>query len=361
MSDSHAPHDASKGASPEPSHEASPADRKKRAARRRYAIYITVAIVGALFWAFWLHTPSRENALDVGNAGSSEVAALEVRLESHVETLAGAIGRRFPHRSSTSMQRSARYIRDTWEAQGHSVEAHSYRLANFVDVDNVVVKIPGSDPALPILVVGAHYDTTSGTPGADDNASGVALLLELGRALRGATPARTIQLVAFPCEEPPYFKTDEMGSLVYARKLVADGVDVYFMISLESLGYYTEAEGSQDLPAVLRRLYPDRGNFVAVVGGMAHRAWVTRVSELLIEHTTVPIQSGSIPAFIQGVDWSDHWSFWQIGVPAVMLSDTATFRNPNYHQAGDLPSTLDYAVMSRISEGLPKVILNLAQ
>jgi hypothetical protein len=289
---------------------------------------------------------------------------LRDRLRAHVRVLAGDIGPRRPG-AGDALERAARYVEATWRSSGFEVVSQHYR-ANGRPVRNLEVVLPGSDPQAAAIVVGAHYDSAPADgpggppPGADDNASGVALLLELGRALPASSLPRPVRLVAFTCEEPPYFQTEDMGSLHYARRLAASGVRVQGMIALESLGYFSDQPGSQQYPAGLSLVYPDRGNFVAVVGNRDSAALVKDVATLLVERSPLPIETGSLPAFLPGVGWSDHWAFWEIGVPAVMLTDTAPFRNPNYHRHSDRVETLDYDSLAALGAALPGVVTKLA-
>ena len=213
------------------------------------------------------------------------------------------------------------------------------------------------------MIVGAHYDTCLAYPGADDNASGVAALLELSRRLHGSRHDRTIRLVAFANEEPPYFKDPEtMGSSVYARMLRAQGREVVAMLSLESIGYFSDEPGSQRYPPIVAALYPKTGNFIAVVGKNRSRPLIRAVVDGLGRHGRVPVESIAAPATITGIDWSDHWSFWQEGwANAVMITDTAVYRNLHYHEPTDTPDTLDYERLAWVVVALDGTIRELAQ
>jgi Zn-dependent M28 family amino/carboxypeptidase len=208
-----------------------------------------------------------------------------------------------------------------------------------------------------IVVVGAHYDSVMGSPGANDNASGVAALLELAKEFCAAGPRRTLRLVAFVNEEPPFFKTGEMGSLVYARAARAQGEKIVAMVSLETIGYYSEAEGSQEFPfPPLRLLYPTRGNFVAFVGNFASRRLLRRSLAAFREAGAFPAEGLVAPEWLVGVDWSDHWSFWRSGYPAIMITDTAPFRYQHYHSRADTPDKLDYGALARVTTGLREMV-----
>jgi len=226
-------------------------------------------------------------------------------------------------------------------------------------VKSVEAELRGGTRAAEIVVVGAHYDTVS-TPGADDNASGVAGVLELARLLAGRSLPRTVRFVAFVNEEPPFFWRDTMGSRVYARRCRERGENIVGMLSLEALGCFSDAEGSQKYPPPFSAFYPSRGNFISFVGNLSSRGLVRRCLDSFRRHARFPSEGLAAPGQIQGIGWSDHWSFWQEGWPAVMVTDTATFRNLNYHTDGDTPEKLDYDRMARVVAGLAKVVGELA-
>jgi len=285
-------------------------------------------------------------------------AVLSARLRRHVERLAGSIGERHVWRPA-ALRAAAAYIRGELEALGCEVVAQSYRVAE-LDCDNLEAELPGEAARAEIIVVGAHYDTVQGSPGADDNASGVAALIEIARALRGARLARTVKLVAFVNEEPPFFYWGEMGSKVYALAARRRGDDVRVMLSLEMLGCYDDAPGSQRYPPLLGWFYPERGNFIAFVSNLASRRALRRVVEAFRSRSDFPAEQLASPAFVPGVAWSDQLSFWRAGYPAVMVTDTAFYRNPHYHCASDTPDRLRYPEMARVVEGLAATIAALA-
>lgn len=328
--------------------------------RRRALVWLLVIAVPIVAYVTWIESmPSRTGTLETVETAPE----LEAQLQSHVRMLSEEIGpRSIKYGHHEALERAAGWIRSQWEGLGYAVEEQAFDVFNRA-TRNLWVTLPGTEPGLPILVLGAHYDSEgeSRTPGADDNASGVAILLELTRALRDFRPRRTIRFVAFTTEEPPHFQNTFMGSLRYARMLAQAEVPVELMISLESLGYYSEEEGSQGYPFLIQANFPSVGNFVGVVGRMQGRAAVSRVAESFGRHSDLPFESAALAEFLPGVGWSDHWSFWQHGYEAVMLTDTAVFRNPNYHQAGDTWDTLDYRVMAALTEALVPVVRELSE
>ena len=225
---------------------------------------------------------------------------------------------------------------------------------------NLEVEILGQTHPDEIVIVGAHYDSVASCPGANDNASGMAGLLALARAWAGRAPARTVRFVAFVNEEPPFFQTSQMGSLVYARQCRERGKRIAAMLSLETIGYYDPAEGSQKYPFPIGLFYPSRGDFIAFVSNTGNARLVRRCVATFRRNTSFPSEGGALPGLLPGIGWSDHWSFWQAGYPAVMVTDTAPFRYPHYHTEEDKPDKLDYDRLARVMTGLVQVVEELA-
>lgn len=211
-----------------------------------------------------------------------------------------------------------------------------------------------------VVVVGAHYDSVLACPGADDNATGVAAMLELTRLLAARTTRRPVRLVAFTNEEPPFFETELMGSRVYASMARRRGDAVHAMLSLESIGFYSTAPRSQQYPPLLAPFYPSTGNFIAVVGELSHRRLVHRLVKALAPGLGIPVECAATFGFFPGVTWSDHSSFTREGYPAVMVTDTAPYRNPHYHQPSDRPVTIDFARLALLTAGLDRAVASLA-
>jgi Zn-dependent M28 family amino/carboxypeptidase len=229
-----------------------------------------------------------------------------------------------------------------------------------VRCENLEVTIPGSSRPGEIVLAGAHYDTVEGSPGADDNASGVAGLIEIARALRGSHPERTLKLVAFVNEEAPFFYFGEMGSKVYARAARARGDDIQVMVSLEMLGCYRDEPRSQAYPPFLKWFYPGRGNFIAFVSNLRSRRALAGFARAFRAASDFPAERLAAPALVPGVSWSDQLSFWRAGYPALMVTDTAFYRYPHYHRPTDTPERLAYPEMARVVEGLARALAQLA-
>jgi Zn-dependent M28 family amino/carboxypeptidase len=286
------------------------------------------------------------------------VNELEARLRRHVQVLAGEIGERHVWRPR-ALRAAADYLRTQLEAAGFAVAAQAYE-ARGVRCENLEVTIPGGQRARDVVLAGAHYDTVEGSPGADDNASGVAGLVEIARELRASAPARTLKLVAFVNEEPPFFPFGQMGSRVYADAARARGDDIRLMLSLEMLGFYASRLGSQAYPPLLKWFYPDRGDFIAFVSNLRSRRELAELTRAFRAHCDFPSERLASPGFVPGVSWSDQRSFWRAGYAGVMVTDTAFYRYPHYHLPSDTPERLCYPEMARVVQGLARALAALA-
>jgi Zn-dependent M28 family amino/carboxypeptidase len=286
-------------------------------------------------------------------------ADLSKRLAEHVEALAGGIGERHIHSRVEELEKAAQYVEARLESMGYEVTRQPFEVGR-VTVRNLEVSIQGRTKPKEVVVVGAHYDSVPGTPGANDNASGVASLLELARLLRQSSPERTIRLVAYVNEEPPWFQTEDMGSVHHARLCKERGDDVVGMLALETMGYYSDEPGSQHYPPLFATFYPDTGNFIAFVGNTRSRSLVRRCVQAFRSSTAFPSEGAAAPAAIPGVGFSDHWSYWQQGWEAVMVTDTAYNRYAHYHEPTDTPDVVDTDSLARVTRGLVHVILDLA-
>lgn len=284
--------------------------------------------------------------------------ALDTRLRRRVETLAGEIGERHVGRPK-ALHAAESFIAGELAALGYDVARQTY-VAQGVESSNLEVVIPGGSRASEIVLVGAHYDTVPGSPGADDNASGVAGVIEIARTLRGARLSRTVKLVAFVNEEPPFFYFGEMGSRVYARAARARGDDIRVMLSLEMLGCYSDAAGTQAYPPLLGFFYPEAGNFIAFVSNLRSRRALKDVVRAFKGGSDFPVEKLASPGIVPGVSWSDQLSFWREGYPGVMVTDTAFYRYRHYHQATDTPDRIDYARMAKVVDGLATAVASLA-
>jgi len=276
------------------------------------------------------------------------------RLQRHVRALAETIGPRCMTRPGT-LERAARYIADELLGSGLPVLRDTFETGDGTAA-NLSAVVGGEEPDVRTLLVGAHYDSCEETPGADDNASGVAALLELARRCAESPPPRRVRFVAFANEEAPYFGTPAMGSLRCANEARRDGERIELMLSLEMLGYYSGQRGSQRYPPLYGIGRPKQGDFIGVVGRLGSGKLLRRFERAFREGTTLGIQIAAAPEWVEGVSLSDHWAFWQAGYPAVMVTDTAFYRNPHYHARTDTWDTLDYARMAQTVDGLRQVL-----
>lgn len=284
------------------------------------------------------------------------ISGLKLRLQKHVQTLAVDIGGRL---ATTGLQKAAAYIQQQLQDYGYSPQKQTFSAdGTFVNIEAEIhgLKHPGK-----VLVIGAHYDTAGNLPGANDNGSGVAAALELARYFAKATPDCSIRWVFFANEEPPYFQTKAMGSYVYANRCRERKEDVAAMLSLETIGYYTDQPGSQVYPIGFHPGYPDRGNFLGFVADLRSALLLRTVLKTFRNATTLPAEGLAAPSSIPGISWSDHWSFWQFGYKALMLTDTAPFRYPYYHTALDTPDKLDYARFTNAVQGIAAVVDHLSR
>jgi hypothetical protein len=291
------------------------------------------------------------------------LSPLAARLRAHVVHLAQTVG---PREASDrkARDRARDYVISQLKSAGYAPKVLPYAsqwlggVENGTEFQNVeaILRVAPVDGG-PAWIVGAHYDTNSGTPGADDNSSGTAVLLEVARLLKKRSPKREIRFVAFGTEEPPAFGTRNMGSYRYARALKEGGVEVYGMVSLEMLGYFNAKPSSQLYPPFFHLFYPDRGDFVGAVADARSRGFLRRFVAAWRHRSSFPLTSTILPGPLSGLALSDQLNFWELGYPAVLLSDTAFYRNPNYHEASDLPDTLDYERMAEVARAVAGVLV----
>lgn len=280
-------------------------------------------------------------------------------LRGHVDALAGSIGERNVFRPA-ALAAAADYIEAAWRAQGYEV-ARQWFEARGVRCANLEASRPGAARPAEVMLLGAHYDSVLGSPGANDNGSGVAALLELSRLFAAHTPAVTVRFVAFVNEEPPFFMTGEQGSVVYAKAARARGEDIRLMVSLETIGYYSNRPGSQHYPPLFGLFYPDRGDFLGFVSNLRSGPVMRRLARIFRAQCDFPLEHVATFGFVPGVTWSDHRSFWRQGYRAFMITDTALYRYPYYHSPGDRPDKVSYPELARVTDGLYRTFGHVAR
>jgi len=317
-------------------------------------LFVVLALVLLLVAAcFWLTQPL------FSHPQLNQVRTVDpARLEAHVRKLSIDFSPRDVG-NLENLDRVSAYISAELSQAGGSVSEQSYRVENR-SFRNVIARFGPDTPER--IVVGAHYDAAGPLPGADDNASGVGGLIELARLLGAQAPSMRIDLVAFSTEEPPYFGTTGMGSSVHAQSLQKENVRVRAMLSLEMIGYFSDASGSQHFPAgILSAFYPSTGNFIGVVGRVSDGLLARRVKSAMSGAAPLPVYSISAPSIVPGVDFSDQLNYWRAGYKGLMITDTAFYRNLNYHTARDTPEKLDYKRMAMVVEGVYAAVTELSR
>jgi Zn-dependent M28 family amino/carboxypeptidase len=301
------------------------------------------------------NTPARDR--------DTEVRDLIQRLFTHVDRIAGLIGAR-PSANPSAFEAAATYIDREFQRLGDTVEREWYD-AGGREVSNIIVSQTGTKRPHEIIVLGAHYDTVSSTPGADDNASAVAVLIETARLLRDTNLQRTVRFIGFACEEPPHFQTNTMGSQFHARRCREQNAKIVGMLCLEMVGFFTTAANSQQvpdaIPSFLRWIFPRRGDFLAAVGNLKSCRLLWNFRRGFKRATRLPLFSIALPEAIHEIRLSDNSSFWDQGYPALMLTDTSFLRNSHYHDASDTPDTLDYERMAQVTLGVVSAIERLGR
>jgi len=294
-------------------------------------------------------------------AASPELRELSVRLREHVTVLAGKIGTRSLDRVE-NLDAAREYL-----ASSLRPLASAGSTLRFEDVgpagghaQNAIFEVNGRDQSR-IVVVGAHYDSIDSGPGANDNGSGVAATLELAARFVKSPAQGRVRCVFFVNEEPPYFKNAGMGSRINADNSRLRGDPIVAMLSLETIGYYSEQPDSQHYPFPIGLFYPSRGNFLGFVGDLTARSLVRAAIGEFRRAESFPSEGAALPATFPGIDWSDHWSFRRADYPAIMLTDTALYRDPNYHRSSDRPEQLNYDALARVTRGVEAVVRALSR
>ncbi len=314
------------------------------------------AVAGVLLRPY-TQMPGRSfrGVLPVLDLNQSEVA---VNCEKHVRALSVGIGERHIGKPS-ALKDSVNYIENAFTEAGYVPAFHTMELLGQT-LYNVEAVLRGKSRRS--IVVGAHYDTIPGCAGADDNASGMAAMFEVARIMRYYNPSDTIRFVAFANEEHPGLPPETLGSYDYARNCKASKMDIRGMMTLEMLGYFSDAPGSQKYPFPFNLLYPTTGNFVGFIGNDKSKPWVHQCIRAFRTHAQFPSDGVAAPEFVnKNGGRSDHWSFWKFGYPGVMITDTANFRNPNYHHETDTADTLNYPAMGRVVVGIADMLKEMTR
>jgi Zn-dependent M28 family amino/carboxypeptidase len=321
-------------------------------------ILIPILVIGTGVWLVMLRMPGTSHSGAAAPLTQREVV-LRDSLRRDIEKLAEGIGERNLGKYE-ALSAAADYLDAELAQAGYEVERNEFTVETPKgprSTSNLIAELKGVQNPEQIVIVGAHYDSREGNPGADDNASGSAALLSLARTFAKKAPARTLRFVFFTNEE--YFREELMGSLVYAKLCRARKDNIVAMVSLETIGYFSDVAGSQRYPFPINLFYPSTGNFLGFVGNVGSRSLVRTAIGSFRGVAMLPSQGVAAPEFIDGIGWSDQWSFWRQGYPAIMITDTAPFRNPNYHRPTDTPDTLDYGRLARAVVGVEAVVRTL--
>lgn len=341
-----------------------------------FLVFVVSSVAFAAWYLLWVPAESAKSRLlqeDGANRSElqpgatnqakindqSKAKPLSEELKEHVVFLSHKIGERNLGRYQR-LCRAADYVEKQLSQYGYATDRQTFQVKG-LNCHNIIAEKQGLKDADQIVIVGAHYDSARGTPGANDNGSGTAAMLALARALHDDSFGRTVRFVGFTNEEPPYFQNaGEMGSWVYARRCRKQQEKIVGVISLETMGYFSDEPNSQKYPAPLNLLYPSTGNFIGFVSNLKSRPLLTQAVKTFRQHAKISSESAALPESMPGVGWSDHWSFWQEDYPGIMITDTAPFRYPHYHRATDTSDKIDYQRLAQVVEGLKPVIRELA-
>ncbi len=321
-------------------------------------LFIAIVAVAALLW-YALQLPGQSYTGPLPPLSSAE-QDLAKRLKQHVTAIASK-----PHNIAhyAALEEAATYIESELRDLGYTPRRQEFEVdGKAVHNIEVIIPPPAGTPSTASIVAGAHYDSDGTAPGADDNASGVAVTMELARLLKDFAPKdKTLRLVLFVNEESPYYRSPVMGSWRYARDLKQRGENVAGMMSLEMLGAYSDEPNSQKYPAPFGLFFPTTADFIAFVALPGGRSFLHEVVGAFRQTTKFPTIGGTAPDFIEGIGWSDHWSFAEFGYPAIMITDTSFFRYPYYHTPNDTPDKLAYGKMARVTKGLERTLRELLE
>jgi Zn-dependent M28 family amino/carboxypeptidase len=343
------------------------AERRSRQNRQSFVIILSVFaalfLIFIILFLFWRVMMPSSGSADTAESLTQNHSLIAEQIKKDVVFLADSIGQRNMHTPGT-MDASVDFIRQRFESLGFIPETQNYTLRRGRyagrSASNIIAEIPGSEKKDEIIVIGAHYDTVPHSPGANDNASGVAVLLSLAGELADSKPGRTIRFVAFANEEPPFFHTPDMGSYAYARRSREQNENITAMIALDGLGYFDDEPNSQSYPLPgLGFAYPGRAEFIGLVTRLRDLSLLREISAGFKEKELIPSESAALPGFLPGVNWSDHWAFWQHGYSAILITDTLLFRDPYYHTPSDTPERLSYENMARITSALVHAVMVL--
>jgi len=331
----------------------------KSAVIRLTIVAIVLLLLTIWAWFLMLRMPGKSYSTQQLPPLQEKEIVLQQLLQQDVQMLASTIGSRNIDRLE-NLNRAKTFLETSLTQSGYEVNQQEYR-ANNKTFYNLEVERLGTEKPEEIIAIGGHYDTAFSSPGANDNGTGAAATLELARIFAQKSTKRTIRFVEFTNEEPPFFWTKNMGSLIYAKQAHQRKEKIVAMLSLETMGYFSDLENSQKYPFPLDLFYPDRGNFISFVGNVGSRKLVRKAIKAFRDRAQFPSEGAALPGWIPGVGWSDQWSFWQQGYEGIMVTDTAPYRYPYYHTERDTLDKIDFDKLARVTAGLARVISDLAE
>ena len=283
--------------------------------------------------------------------------AIQQSLQQDIQKISVKIGAR-NYSQYQSLDATRQFLETTLIELGYEVKQQKFKIKEDLYYNLVVEKV-GTEKPNEVVLVGGHYDSAFNSPGANDNGSGAAATLELARIFANKPTKRTVRFVEFVNEEPPFFTTKDMGSLVYANQLKRERENIIAMLSLETMGYFSDVENSQKYPFPINFFYPNKGNFIGFIGNLESGDLVRKSISSFRRHVSFPSEGASLPSWIPGVGWSDQWAFWQQGYKGIMVTDTAPFRYPFYHTEQDTIDKVNFEKLARVVSGLADVIADL--
>lgn len=320
-----------------------------------------VLLVISFLFSYWymVKCEGSWNGVPLERQRIADLNHIRQELESDIYFMSVTLGPRNAF-SYERLRQCAAWIKKRWESQGYAVKSHTFSIQG-QDYENLEIEIKGRKSPTEIVIVSAQYDTLPDSPGANNNASGVAVLLQLSNLLKNYSPDRTLRLINFVNEEDPFFGTEWMGSFTYAEDVYKRNENIKIMLSIDSIGIYKDEPGSQKLPFPFSVFYPDRGNFLAFIGDFDSRTYMIRATKGFKKGSSFPIKAGVVPKWVKGAAWSDHSSFWKFGFAGMQITDTGAFRSPYHTTAEDTMEKIDIEALSRIVMGMYGSIIELTQ
>ncbi len=328
----------------------------KSALIRLAFLFVTLTMLGLWGWSsmFQMPGPSYRGSLP---PLTEKAIALKSALKQDLQKLSKPRN----NVQYENLNAAREFLSTTLTQSGYSIKQQEYKIDG-KSYYNIEAEKLGTQKPKEIVVIGGHYDSAFTSPGANDNGSGAAATLELAKAFANRSPKRTIRFVEFTNEEPPFFWTKDMGSLVYAKQVKQKNENIVAMLSLETMGYFSDAIDSQKYPFPLNLLYPSQGNFIAFIGNLNSSSLVKQSIDAFRQHSRFPSEGAALPSnWVREVGLSDQWSFWQQGYPGIMVTDTAHFRYPHYHTMDDTPKQIDFDRFTQVVTGLEDVVADLAE